>query len=134
MKWNVQTINDRFRSVQSRMKYKLPNKLYAKLLTALLQMINNMPNSTHSTLNPSIIFKGKKLISMSKFFYVALHAKRVDNKYRYRYRRWHLIDPTVVIRNMYVQSLKPVLVTLDFKISTLSSRHIPDFINDQLGS
>ena len=45
----VQTINARFRSVLSSIKFKLPNKLYAQLFTTVQQMINNMPNSIHPT-------------------------------------------------------------------------------------
>ena len=39
----VQTIN----AVISSIKFKLHNKLYAQLFTAVQQMINNIPNSTH---------------------------------------------------------------------------------------
>ncbi len=51
-------------------------------------MINNLPNSTHPTLTPSIIFKGTKIdLNIQKLVpfgsYAALHyAKRVDNKYQ----------------------------------------------------
>ena len=51
-------------------------------------MINNMPNSNHPTLTPSIIFKGTKIdLNVQKVVpfgsHVALHyAKRVDNKYQ----------------------------------------------------
>jgi len=41
----VQTINARFRSVLSSLKFKLPNKLYGQLLTAIIQYINILPNS-----------------------------------------------------------------------------------------
>ena len=34
----------------SSIKFKLPNKLYAQPFTAVQQMINNMPNSNHPTL------------------------------------------------------------------------------------
>ena len=44
-------------------------------------MINNMPNSIHPTLTPSIIFKGTKIdLDFQKI--VPHHAKRVDNKYQ----------------------------------------------------
>ena len=46
----VQTINTRFRSVLSSIKFKLPNQLYAQLFTIVQQMINHMPNSIHPTL------------------------------------------------------------------------------------
>ena len=51
-------------------------------------MINNMSNSIHPTLPPSIIFKGTKIDlnfqkNISFGSYTALHyAKRVDNKYQ----------------------------------------------------
>jgi hypothetical protein len=83
----VQTINSRFRSVLSSMKFKLPNKLYAQLFTAVLLQINLMPNSVHPTLTPSIIFTGTKLDILTQHpvpfgTYAALHyAKRVSNKY-----------------------------------------------------
>ena len=70
------------------MKFKLPNKLYAQLFIEVQQMINNMANSTHPTLIPSIIFKGTKIdINVQKLVpfgsYAKLHyAKRVDNKYQ----------------------------------------------------
>ena len=57
----VQTINPRFWSVLSSLKCIFPKKLYAHLLTAVQQMINNMPNSIHPTLTPLIIFKGTKI-------------------------------------------------------------------------
>ena len=66
----------------------LINKLYAHLFTAVQQMINNMSNSIHPTLPPSIIFKGTKIDlnfqkNISFGSYTALHyAKRVDNKYQ----------------------------------------------------
>ena len=44
-----------------------------------------MPNSTHPTLTPSIIFKGKKIdLNIHKVVpYAALnYAKRVDKKYQ----------------------------------------------------
>ena len=83
----VQTINSRFRSVLSSMKFKLPNKLYAQLFTAVLLQINLMPNSVHPTLTPSIIFTETKLDILTQHpvpfgTYAALHyAKRVSNKY-----------------------------------------------------
>jgi hypothetical protein len=83
----VQTINARFRSVLSSLKFKLPNKLYGQLLTAIIQYINILPNSVHPTLTPSIIFKGHKFdISVQAPVpfgtFAALHyAKRVSNKY-----------------------------------------------------
>ena len=77
-----------FESLLSSIKFKLPNKLYAQLFTAVQQMINTMPNSTHRALTPSIIFKGTKIdLNIPKLVpfgsYAALHyAKRVDNKYQ----------------------------------------------------
>ena len=59
-----------------------------QLFTAVQQMINQMPNSIHPTLTPSIIFKGTKIdLNFQKLVpfgtYAALHyAKRVDNKYQ----------------------------------------------------
>jgi hypothetical protein len=61
LKRYVQKFNAQFRSVLSSIKFKLPNKLYAQLFTAVQQMINNMSNSNHPTLTPSIIFKGTKI-------------------------------------------------------------------------
>ena len=49
----VQTINARFRSVLSSLKFKLPNKLYPQLFTAIQQYIYILPNSVHPTLTPS---------------------------------------------------------------------------------
>jgi len=73
----VQTINARFRSVLSSIKFKLPNKLYAQLFTAVQQMINNLPNSTHPTLTPSIIFKGTKIdLNLSKNWSHSAHMPR----------------------------------------------------------
>ena len=72
----VQTINARFRSVLSSIKFKLPNKLYAQLFTAVQQMINQMPNSIHPTLTPSIIFKGTKIDQISLF--PRLHISRAE--------------------------------------------------------
>ena len=83
----VQTINSRFRSVLSSLKFKLPTKLYAQLFTAVLQFINLMPNSVHPTLTPAIIFKGSKLDIQTQHpvpfgTYAALHyAQRSSNKY-----------------------------------------------------
>ena len=83
----VQTINARFRSVLSSLKFKLPNKLYPQLFTAILQYINILPNSVHPTLTPSIIFKGHKFDISTQSpvpfgTFAALHyAKRVSNKY-----------------------------------------------------
>ena len=57
---DVQTINPRFFSELSSLKFKLPNKLYAQVFTAILQYINIIPNSVHPTLTPSIIIKGHK--------------------------------------------------------------------------
>ena len=88
LKRYVQKFNAQFRSVLSSIKFKLPNKLYAQLFTAVQQMINNMSNSNHPTLTPSIIFKGTKIdLNIQKLVpfgsYAALHyAKRVDNKYQ----------------------------------------------------
>ena len=60
--WNAMSNNNaRFRSVLSSIKFNIPNKLYVQLFTAVQQMINNMPNSNHPTLTPSIIFKGTKI-------------------------------------------------------------------------
>ena len=61
----VQTINERFRSVLSSLKFKLPNKLYTQLFTTILQYINTMPNSVHPTSTPSIIFKGHKFMTVA---------------------------------------------------------------------
>ena len=78
--------SDLIRSVLSSIKFKLPNKLYAQLFTAVQQMINNIPNSNHPKLIPSIIFKGTKIdLNVQKVApfgsYAALHyAKRVNNK------------------------------------------------------
>jgi len=55
------------------------------LFTTVQQTTNNMTNSIHTTLPPSIIFKGtkidfnfQKLVPFAAFHY----AKRVDNKYQ----------------------------------------------------
>jgi hypothetical protein len=83
----VQTINSRFRSVLSSLKFKLPNKLYAQLFTAVIKYINILPNSVHPTLTPAIIFQGYKLDINTQSpvpfgTFAALHyAKRVVNKY-----------------------------------------------------
>ena len=61
----VQTINARFRSVLSSLKFKLPNKLYPQLFTAILQYINILPNSVHPTLTPSIMMQTESPTSMS---------------------------------------------------------------------
>ena len=71
----------------SSLKFKLPNKLYGQLLTAIIQYINILPNSVHPTLTPPIIFKEHKFdISVQAPVpfgtFAALHyAKRVTNKY-----------------------------------------------------
>ena len=46
-------------------------------------MINNMPDSTHPTLTPSIIFKGKKIdLNVQKIVICrSTLCQRVDNKY-----------------------------------------------------
>jgi len=83
----VQTINARFRSVLSSLKYKLPNKLYGQLFIAILKYLNMVPNSVHPTLTPSIIFQGYKLDITTQSpipfgtFAVLHYAKRVINKY-----------------------------------------------------
>ena len=69
------------------LKFKLPNKLYAQLFTAVIKYINILPNSVHPTLTPAIIFQGYKLDIHTQApvpfgTFAALHyAKRVINKY-----------------------------------------------------
>jgi hypothetical protein len=146
----VQTINCRFRSVLSSMKYKLPNKLYAQLFTAVHQMINNVPNSVHPTLTPSIIFKGTKIdLNFQKLVpfgtYASLHyAKRVDNKYQPHTENGillYLTDDTTSNMTAWIPGRNTVVVINKYTVikaspsdygfqsnTNIIPSHIPDFL------
>ena len=95
-------------------------------------MINNIPNSIHPTLTPSIIYKGTKIdLNFQKFVplvsYAALHyAKRVDNKYQSPTYDEILssnmtgLDPLMVIILINTLSSNPVQVSSNFKTITIS--------------
>jgi len=57
---HVQTINP-FRFALSSIKFKLTQQITCSTIFGSPTMINDMPNSTHHTLNPSIIFKRTKI-------------------------------------------------------------------------
>ena len=62
---HVQTINVRFCSVLSTQKYKLPNKLYSQLFTAILSYINIMPDSVNPILRHQSSSRVTSSISVS---------------------------------------------------------------------
>ena len=129
----------------------LPNELYAHLFTAVELMINNMPNSIHSTLTPSIIFKGTKIdLNFQKLVpfgsYAALHdANRVDNKYQYHTNnglQLYLTDDTTSNMTAWIPGRNNVAIINKYTIIKASPSdfglqdnknnipsHIPDFIN-----
>jgi hypothetical protein len=57
----VRTLNDRMRSVLDSLSFYLPAKLYGELLLSTILKMNQLPNSTHKTITPLMLFGGTKL-------------------------------------------------------------------------
>ncbi len=58
----VRTIKDRCRSTLDSLPYDLPTELYAELIYAVVQWMNDMPNSLHrSAISPRVLVQGTKL-------------------------------------------------------------------------
>lgn len=97
----IQTLNARVRTVLDSLPYDLPGKLYGELIHSCIVHMNDLPNSLHPTLSPSLLFKGDRLDITRRilipFGTLAMfhHAGKEQNKYIPRSELGIVLGPAV---------------------------------------
>jgi hypothetical protein len=149
----VRTINDRMRSVLSRLSYVLPLKLYGELMCTVIYFMNMFPNKVHPTLTSAIVFNGAKMDCRQTNhvpFGSAVMVTETDqagsiSKYSPRAELALVLGPSLTVKSavhVYVQSTRMIktrkryvvvpMVPSDFGFELNSgtvSSAVPDFIN-----